>query len=324
MKAIVCTSYGAPKVLMIKDVEKPVPKDDEVLVKIRAVSLNTADRYMMRGKPFFVRAMAGGFRNPRKNLILGSDIAGKIEDCGRNVLRFKPGNEVFGDVSAYGWGGLAEYVCVKEDDLVPKPDDVSWEEAAASPMSAVTALQGLRMMGEMGSNHKVLIHGASGGVGTFAVQLTKAFGSYVTAVCSTGNVDLVRSLGADHVVDYTKEDFLQQVERYDYILATNGDCSIRTYVRSLNSGGVCAVSGGSMNQIFQALLLGPLLSATGNRKVCNVLHKPNQQDLLFIKELLETRKVKPVIDRLYPLTEAIQAFEYLEDGHARGKVVLIV
>lgn len=325
MKAIVCTSYGPPKGLLLKDVDKPDPKDNEVLVQVRAVSINTADRYIMRGKPFLARLMSGsGFLKPKTNLILGADIAGRIVAIGKNVKQFEIGDDVFGDISEHGLGGLAEYACVNEEALALKPDTISYEQAAAVGMAAVTALQGFRGMGEIGPNHKVLIYGASGGVGTFAIQIAKSYGAQVTAVCSTRNVDLARSLGADQVVDYTQEDFTQNSERYDYILAANGYHFITKYMRSLKPKGVYVMSGGSMAQIFQAMLLGPFLSATGNRKVRNTMHKPNQQDLLIIKKLLETQQVKPFIDKLYPLTEAIEAFKYLEGGHAQGKIVLIV
>jgi NADPH:quinone reductase-like Zn-dependent oxidoreductase len=231
---------------------------------------------------------------------------------------------VFGDLSACGWGGLAEYVAVSENALALKPANISFEEAAAVPMAALTALHGLRDKGQIQAGQKVLINGASGGVGTFAVQIAKSFGAEVTAVCSTRNLDMMRSIGPDHVIDYTKEDFTQNGQQYDLILAANGDRSISEYKRALSPGGICIVSGGSMAQLFQVMLLGPWISMTGDKKISNVLSLPNQKDLVFMKELLEAGKVRPIIDRRYPLSETAEAFRYLEEGHAKGKVVITV
>jgi NADPH:quinone reductase-like Zn-dependent oxidoreductase len=235
---------------------------------------------------------------------------------------FKLGDEVFGDISAGGWGGFAEYVCAHEDALVLKPANLSFEETAAVPMAAVTALQGLRQ-GQIRAGQKVLINGASGGVGMFAVQIAKALGAEVTGVCSTRNVDMVRSLGADHVIDYTKEDFTQNGHRYDLILAANGARAISDYKRALGPKGTYVMSGGAMSQMMQAMLLGPWMSRNG-QKMGNLAAKPNKSDLVFVKELLEAGKVKPVIDRCYPLSETAEAIRYLEEGHAQGKVVIIV
>lgn len=323
MKAIVYHKYGSPDVLKLGEVEKPTPNDDEVLIKVRAAALNAADWRLLRGEPFLVRLMAGGLRKP-KNTILGADVAGRVEAVGSNVTKFRPGDEVFGDISGSGWGGFAEYVCAPETTLAPKPANLSFEEAAAVPMAAVTALQGLRDEGQIQPGQKVLINGASGGVGTFAVQIAKSFGADVTAVCSTTKMDMARSLGADHVIDYTQEDFTQNGRRYDLILAVNGYHPLSAYKRTLSPTGIYVMAGGSMAQIFQALLLGPWISMTGSKKMRALTAKPNAKDLAFLKELLEADKVVPVIDRRYPLSEVPEAIRYLEEGHARGKVIITV
>ncbi len=321
MKAVVYTKYGSPDVLELKEVEKPIPKDDEVLIKVHAAAANYADWALLRGKPFMVRLMVGGLLKP-KNKILGIDIAGRVEAVGRNVKQFQPGDEVFGDLSECGFGAFAEYVCARENALALKPANISFEEAAAVPLAAVTALQGLRDKGQIQLGQKVLINGASGGVGTFAVQIAKSFGAEVTAVCSTGKMDMARSIGADQVIDYTQEDFTQNGQRYDLILAANGYRSILEYKRALGPKGIYVCTGGSMAQIFQSMLLGPLISMTGSKKMGNLMSKPNQKDLVFMKELLEAGKVVPVIDRRYPLSEAAEALRYLGEGHAQGKVVI--
>ena len=320
MKAIVYTKYGAPDVLELKEVEKPTPRDDEVLVKLHAVSANAADLHLLRGDPFLLRLVSGLLKP--KNTILGADIAGRVEAVGKNVKEFQPGDEVFGDISACGWGGFAEYVCARENALVLKPACLTFEQAAAVPMAAVTALQGLRHKRQIQPGQKVLINGASGGVGTFAVQIAKSFGAEVTAVCSTRNVAMARSLGADHVIDYTQEDFTKNGQRYDLILAVNGYQSISDYQRALSPAGMYVMSGGSGAQMSQAMLLGPWISMTGSKKMGNLLAKPNQKDLVFVKELLEAGKVVPVIDRRYTLSEVPEAIRYLEAGHAQGKVVI--
>ena len=323
MKAIVYTEYGSPDVLELKEVVKPTPKEDEVLVKVYAVSVNAADLHLLRADPFLIR-LSSGFLKP-KNEILGSDIAGRVEAVGSNAKQFKPGDEVFGDISGCGWGGFAEYVCVSETALALKPTNLSFEEAAAVPMAAVTALQGFHYAGKVRPGQKVLINGASGGVGTFAVQLAKSFGAEVTAVCSTRNLDRARLIGADHVIDYTKEDFTRNGQEYDLILATNGDRSISDYRRALSPKGIYVQTGGSMAQMSQAMLQGPWISMTGSKKMGNMgVAKPNQKDLVIMKELLETAKVKPVIDRCYPLNQVADAIRYLEEGHAQGKVVITV
>ena len=323
MKAIVYTHYGSPDVLQLNEVERPTPRDNEVLVQVHAVSVNAGDLHVLRADPFLIRLMGYGLLRP-KNTILGAAIAGQIKAVGANVTQFQPGDDVFGDVSESGWGGFAEYVCARADAMVLKPSRLSFEEAAAVPVAAVTALQGLRDKGHIQAGQKVLIYGASGGVGTFAVQLAKSFGAEVTAVCSTRNVDIMRSLGADHVIDYTREDFTQNGEQYDLILAANGNRSISEYKRALRPNGTYVMTGGSEKQMFQAMLLGPWLSMTGTKKMGNVMAKPNTRDLGFVKELLEEGLVITVIDRRYPLRETAEALRYLEAGHARGKVVITV
>jgi NADPH:quinone reductase-like Zn-dependent oxidoreductase len=323
MKAIVYTEYGSPDVLELKEVAKPTPKDSEVLVKVYAVSVNAADLHLLRADPFLIR-LSSGLLKP-KNQILGSDIAGRVEAVGKDVKEFKPGDDVFGDISAEGWGGFAEYVCVPESALVLKPSNLSFEEAAAVPMASVTALQGFHYAGQIRPGQKVLINGASGGVGTFALQLAKAFGAEVTAVCSTRNVDVARSIGADHVIDYTKEDFAKNGKKYDLIFGTNGNRSISDYRRALSPEGIYVQTGGSMMQMTQAMIQGPWISRTRSQKMGNMgVAKPNKKDLLAIQELLEAGKVRPVIDRCYPLNQVADAIRYLEEGHAQGKVVITV
>jgi NADPH:quinone reductase-like Zn-dependent oxidoreductase len=323
LKAIICTKYGSPDVLQFKEVEKPTPKDDQVLVKVHAASVNAYDWHLLTADIFLVRLMGGGLLRP-KNPIPGVDIAGRVEVAGSNVKQFRPGDEVFGDISAWGNGGFAEYVSVPESLLALKPTILTFEEAAAVPMAAITALQGLRDQGQIQPGQKVLIQGASGGVGTFAVQIAKSFGAKVTAVCSTRNLDQAHSLGADHVIDYTKEDFTKSGQQYDLILAVNGYHPLSAYKRALTPQGIYVMAGGSMAQIFQAMLLGSWMSKTGGKKMGGVSAKPNQEDLAFMKGLLEAGKVVPVIDRSYPLNETAEALRYLGEGHARGKIVISV
>ena len=324
MKAIVYTKYGPPDVLNLEEVREPTPRDDEVLIKVHAASANARDWRLLRADPFLVRLNLGLLK-PKHNT-LGSDIAGRVEAVGGNVKQFQPGDEVFGDLSGggFGGGGFAEYVCASEDALALKPASLTFEEAAAAPMAAVTALQGLRDKGRIQPGQKVLINGASGGVGTFAVQIAKSFGAEVTGVCSTRKSDMVRSIGADHVIDYTQEDFTRNGQCYDLILAVNGYRPISDYKRALNAKGIYVMVGGSTAQIFQALLLGPWMSMTGSKKMGALSAKPDQEDLVFVKELVEAGKVMPVIDRRYPLSEVGEALRYLEEGHAGGKVVITV
>ena len=322
MKAVVYRKYGSPDVLEYRDADKPVPKDDEVLIKIEAAALNAFDWHLMRGKPFVAR-MSGGLFKP-KNAILGEDVAGRVAAVGRRAGLFKPGDEVFGDLSSCGSGGFAEYARAREGVLALKPAGLTFEQAAAVPMAALTALQGLRNKARIASGKKVLIVGASGGVGTFAVQIAKSFGAEVTAVCGPGSQDLARSLGADRVLDYTKSDFTRDGSRYDLILAANGDHGPSGYLRALNPGGICVVSGGSNKQLFRSLFLGPLLSLGRRKKIAVLVARTNRKDLAFIADLVLAGKVKPVIDRRFPLRDAAEAIRYLEDGHAKGKVLLTI
>jgi NADPH:quinone reductase-like Zn-dependent oxidoreductase len=323
MKAIVYSEYGSPDVLHLKELAKPIPADDEVLVKVYAASVNAADWRLMRADPFLARLYTGLFK-PTRFQILGGDIAGRVEAVGKNVSQFKAGDDVFGEVSASGFGGFAEYKCARENELVLKPASVSFEEAAAVPLAALAALQGLRDKGQIQAGQKVLINGASGGVGTFAVQIAKYFGAEVTAVCSTAKMELARALGADHVIDYTQEDFTQSGLHYDLILAANGDRSIFDYKRALSERGIYVMAGGKAGQLFQAMLMGPCLSMFGSKQMRAVSSSPNQQDLEFLKSLLVSGKLKPVIDRRYPLSEVAEAMRYVESGHANGKVVISV
>jgi NADPH:quinone reductase-like Zn-dependent oxidoreductase len=313
MKAIIYTKYGSPDVLQLKEVEKPTPKDNEVLVKVHASSLNAADLDFLRGRIQFSR-------KPRHK-ILGSDIAGRIETVGRNVKQFQPGNEIFVDLSKCGFGAFAEYACVPEKVLALKSASMTFEEAATLPQAAILALQGLRDKRQIQPGQKVLINGAGGGVGTFAVQIAKLFGAEVTGVDSTEKLDMVRSIGADHVIDYTQEDFTKSGQRYDFILDVVVSRSISDYKRALNPKGILRMVGGSMGRIFKTAILGPLISRS--KKMSIVVWKPNKkEDMVFLTELLEAGKVVPVIDRRYPLSEVAEAFRYLEEGHHQGKIVI--
>jgi NADPH:quinone reductase-like Zn-dependent oxidoreductase len=321
MKAVVNTKYGSPEVLHLEEVNKPLLDKDKVLVKVHAASINAGDLRLLTGKPFLMRLMGVGLVKP-KNTILGADIAGQVEAVGENVIQFRPGDAVFGDIYGLGDGSFAEYVSVPESALAHKPANVSFEEAAAVPVAAVTALQGLRDGGHIQAGQKVLIHGASGGVGSFAVQIAKAFGAEVTAVCSTANLEMVRTFGADDVIDYKSEDFTKNGKQYDLILGVNGFHPLTAYLRSLTPNGVYIFVGGSPEQIFQALFLGPIVSKSNGKRVTSVMKRANQNDLLIIKGLLENGKIKPVIDLIYPLTETAEAFRYFAKGHTRGKVAI--
>jgi NADPH:quinone reductase-like Zn-dependent oxidoreductase len=317
MKAIVRTQYGAPDVLQFREVEKPTPKDNEVLIKLHAASVNPLDLFTMRGAPLI--RLIPGLRTPKDKRI-GVDVAGQVEAVGRNITQFKPGDEVFGVCR----GAFAEYACATEDKLARKPANISFEDAAAVPVAAITVLQGLRDKGRIQPGQRVLVDGASGGVGTFAVQIAKSFGAEVTAVCSTGKVDTARLIGADHVTDDTREDFTRSGQRYDLILGANAHHSIFDYRRALSRDGIYVVVGGGLARIFQAMLLAPLLSLIGRKKTYFFIANINQKDLVFLKELLEAGKVVPVIDRRYPLSDAAEALRYLEERHAQGKIVLII
>ena len=326
MKAVVYTDYGSPDVLQIRDIKKPVPNDDQVLIKVRAVSINPLDWHFMEGTPYIMRAMGVGLRKP-KDPRLGVDMAGEVEAVGKNVTQFKPGDEVFGARD----GAFAEYVCARADrGVVLKPANVTFEQAASVPIAALTALQGIRDQGHVQPGQKVLINGASGGVGTFAVQIAKSFGAEVTGVCSTRNLDLVRSLGADHVIDYTKEDFTKGEQRYDVILDNVGNQPVSGFRRALQPKGICVMIGGGgpndgrwigpMARPVKALLMSPFIS----QKMGMFMAKLTKDDLTVLADLMQSGKVTPVIDRTYPLSQIADAIRYLEQGHARGKVVITV
>jgi NADPH:quinone reductase-like Zn-dependent oxidoreductase len=326
MKAVVYTNYGSPDVLEIRDVKKPVPNDDQILIKVRAAAVNPLDWHFMEGTPYIMRAMGVGLRKP-KDPRLGVDYAGQVEAVGKNVTRFKPGDEVFGGKT----GAFAEYVCARADRaIVLKPANITFEQAASVPIAAITALQALRDKGKVHAGQKVLINGASGGVGTFAVQIAKSFGADVTGVCSTRNLDLVRSLGADHVIDYTKEDFTKGDERYDVILDNVGTQPLSGFRHALQPKGICVMIGGGgpndggligpMGRPIVALLMSPFIS----QKMGMMMAELNKEDLTILGDLMQSGKVKPVIDRTYPLSQIAEAMRYLEAGHARGKVIITV
>lgn len=319
MKAILMPTYGPPDVLQLAEVEKPAPKENQILVKVHAASVNALDwrRFTM---PALFRRLVGGFRKP-KDPRLGTDVAGTVEAVGSNVTEFQPGDAVFGVAP----GSFAEYVCNGESKFALKPANVSFEAAASVPVAGFTALQGLRDKGEIQPGQTVLIDGASGGVGTFAVQIAKSYGAEVTAVCSTRNLDMARSIGADHVIDYTREDFTKSGQQYDLIFAVNGYHPMGDYRKALTPHGRCVVAGGSLSQIFQAMLLGPLLSRGSGKKIgfMGIATTP-KQDLLVLTGLLEAGTLVPVIDQCYPLPETAEAIRYLVDKHARGKVIITV
>lgn len=316
MKAMVYERYGPPDVLAFREVEKPVPGDNEVLVDVRAASLNFGDMALLRGKPFIARFWSGLLKP--KYLILGTDIAGRVEAVGENVTQLRPGDAVFGDIERCGFGAFGEYVAVMQATLALMPANLSFAEAAAVPQAAVVALQGLRDKGQIQSGQGVLINGASGGVGTFAVQIAKAWGAEVTAVCSTKNLDLVRSLGADHVIDYTETDFTANEQRYDLIFDIVANRSVSDYMRALTPRGIYVACAFNPTSLF----LGPFISRKSGKQATSLVHKSNQDDLVVMKELIEAGKVTPVIDRCYPLSELAEAIRYLESGQHRGKVVV--
>jgi NADPH:quinone reductase-like Zn-dependent oxidoreductase len=316
MKALVYRRYGGPEVLELADVPQPQPRQCEVLVRVRAASVNAADRVLLRGEPFLVR-LGMGFPRPR-HPILGFDVAGRVEAVGSGVTQFRVGADVFG---ASKFGAFAERVCVSEETLVPKPAGVSFEEAAATPTAGYTALQGLRK-GRIEAGQKVLIDGASGGVGTFAVQIARAYGADVTAVCSTRNMETVRALGPSRVIDYRREDFTRDGERYDLVLAANAYRPLSDYRRVLKPRGRYVMTGGGGVQILQAMLLGAFVSMTSSRRMGNIMAVARKDDLVVLSEMLETGKIKPVIDRTLALSDVPAAIRYLEEEHARGKIVV--
>jgi NADPH:quinone reductase-like Zn-dependent oxidoreductase len=323
MKAIVRDTYGSPDVLELRDIDKPEIGDDEVLVRVHAAGVDRGVWHVMTGLPYPIRLAGYGLRVP-KNPIIGSDVAGVVEVLGKNVSRFQPGDEVFG----IGKGSYAEYVCAREDKLAHKPANLTSEQAAVVAISGLTALQGLRDHGRLEPEQKVLVIGASGGVGTFAVQLAKAFGAHVTGVCSTTKVDMVRSIGADHVIDYTREDFAEGDQRYDLILDIGGNSSLSRLRRALAPKGVLVITGGEgggrwlggTDRQLRALMLSPFV----DQKLGTFVSKENHEDMIVLKELIEAGKVAPVINRTYPLSEVPEAIRYLEEGHAQGKVVITV
>lgn len=321
MRAIVAPRYGGPDVLRLEEVEVPAPAVDEVLIRTRAAGLNAADWHLLRADPPLVRLMGFGLLRP-KNPIPGADVAGVVEAVGGDVSEFAPGDEVFGDLSACGHGSFAEYVCAPEDAIALVPSNVTFEEAASVPLSGVTALQGLRDEGDIRQGQRVLVTGASGGVGTFAVQIATSFGAEVTGVCSSQKVDLVRSVGAAHVIDYTRDDFTANHGRYDLVFDAGGYRSIRETRRALRPDGTHVFVGGSNARLFEAMLLGPVLSMMDGRTTRSLVAEPNADDLLELRTLVEAEDVTPAIDRRFPLQDVPDAIRYLEGGRARGKVVV--
>ncbi|MCF7803920.1 MAG: NAD(P)-dependent alcohol dehydrogenase [Candidatus Marinimicrobia bacterium] len=321
MKAVTYTEYGTPDVLQFSEVDKPVPEDDEVLVRVHAVSVNDWDWGLLRGKPFVNRIMHG-LRKPNLQ-ILGSDIAGVVEVVGENVTRLQPGDAVFGDLCECGWGGFAEWVCAKEDALTLKPAGMSFEQAAAIPQAGLLALQGLGDENDIPPGTQVLINGAGGGAGTIAIQIAKTRGAEVTGVDRTNKLELMRSLGADHVIDFTRKDFTKTGEQYDLILDVTARRSVFTYQRVLRPGGRYAAVGGDTAVLFHIALLGRIFSLAKDKKMALVIYEPNQ-GLDRMIELFESGKAVPVIDRVYPLDETAEAFRYFGSGKHKGKIVISV
>jgi NADPH:quinone reductase-like Zn-dependent oxidoreductase len=319
MQAFIAHHYGQPDTLRFESIERPTPKDDEVLLAVHAASVNAADWWLLIGKPFLVRLSTGALTR-RRHAYVGSDVAGRVEAVGAGVTRFKVGESVFGAAN----GSFAEYATASESDLVPMPANITFEQAAASPMASLTVLQTLRDTCKLQAGQRVLIAGAAGGVGTFAVQMAKSMGAHVTAVCSTRNIDMVRGLGADQVIDYTKEDFTKNGERYDVIVGVNGYHKLAEYQRSLTPRGIYACAGGTMPQIFETLAFGRFYSEKNGRTLTNVMAAHKQDDLMTVRNMLETGAIKPVIERTYPLREVPEAMRYLGSRHARAKLVIKV
>jgi NADPH:quinone reductase-like Zn-dependent oxidoreductase len=319
MRAIVRTKYGSPNVLELREIDKPDPKENQVLVEVQTASVNPLDWHVLRGEPFLVRLMGFGLLKP-KHQILGADMAGRVEAIGKDVTQFKVGDEVFGS----SMGGFAEYACLSENTAAHKPANLTFEQAAAVPVAGLTALQALRDQGQIKEGQHVLINGASGGVGTFAVQIAKALGALVTGVCSGKNVEMVRSLGADHVIDYTKDDFWVSGNQYDLIIDNAAFHSIGKPLGALKATGIYVGVGGSSStaSLLHSLIFNPIIAKMKGRRVVSFIANVNQADLVFMKELLEAGKVVPVIDRKYSLSETPEAIRYVEKGHARGKVVI--
>jgi NADPH:quinone reductase-like Zn-dependent oxidoreductase len=323
MKAIIHTRYGAADGLKLAEVDQPIVKDHEVLVQVQATSVNAGDWHLMRGEPFLIRFMFGGLLKP-KIKILGFDVAGRVEAVGKGVTQFQPGDEVFGDLSECGFGAFAEYVCAPESALALKPTNLSFAEAATVPDAALAALQGLRDCGQVQSGQKVLVSGASGGVGSFAVQLAKAFGAEVTALCSPTKMDMVRSLGPDQIIDYTQIDITRAGQHFDLILDAAAYRSVFDYLPTLTPAGTYVLVGGNIARFFQVMLFGSGISRLSRRKVQCLASKPNQADLIILKEMIEAGKIRPFIDRHYTLNEVPTAIRYLEQRQVRGKVAITV
>ena len=325
MKAIIFQKYGSPDFLELKEVKKPVPKDYEALIKVHSAAINEWDWAILHGVPF-VNRLAYGLFKPRMQ-ILGADVAGRVEAVGKNVRQFQPGDEVFGDLCRSGWGGFAEYTCARENALTAKPTGLTFEQAASLPQAGLLAVQGLHKgnlkQTQTNQTQKVLVNGASGGVGTIAVQIAKLCGAEVTGVCSTGKMQMVRTLGADHVIDYTKEDFTKNNRQYDLILDVKAFHSILDYKRALSPDGAYILVGGASSAVNQIMFLGPWLSMFSKKKMSLLLYKPNKE-LDYLLELVKSGKVHPVVDRVYPLSGTADAFRYYGDGRARGKVVITV
>lgn len=322
MKAVVCTQYGSPDVLQLQEVPKPTPKEDEVLIKVHAASANAMDLHFLGGKPF-MRLMFGGLFKP-KHPILGGDVAGTVAAVGKNVKQFQPGDEVFGEMSNDGLGAFAEYACAKENSITHKPANVTFEQAAALPIAAQTAIQGLRDYAQIQSGQKVLVNGAGGGVGSFAVQIAKAYGCEVTGVCRTDKVEMVRAMGADHVIDYKQEDFTQRGEQYDVIFDVAFSRPFAQCKLALKPKSHYILAGGSINYIFQLLLLKPFITDKNGKQFHSLIAKLSQQDLRQLGELVANQQITPVIDSCYPLNQVADAIRHLESGNVKGKVVISV
>ncbi|MDN5202707.1 NAD(P)-dependent alcohol dehydrogenase [Fulvivirgaceae bacterium BMA10] len=318
MKAVVYHKYGSPEVLKLEEIPKPSPEDNEVLIKVHAASVNSWDWDLLRGRPYIVRLW--GLFKP-KYTTPGADVAGRVEAVGKNVKRFQPGDEVFGDLCQCGWGGFAEYVCVHENALAIKPASMTFEEAAAIPQAGVMALQSIQDKGQVQSGQKVLINGAGGGVGTFAIQMAKSLGAEVTGVDSAEKHAMMQSIGADHVIDYRREDFAKNGQQYDLIIDVVANRSVFDYKRALKPHGIFVMIGGAGNSIVQTMFLGPIISKFGKKEIGILAHEPNKH-LDAIKALFEAEKVRSIIDRCYPIGEISEAMRYFGEGHVQGKVII--
>ena len=318
MKAVIYREYGGPEKLALEEIPKPIPKENQVLIRVHAVSVNSWDWDLLRGEPILIR-MWGLFKP--KYRILGSDIAGVVENVGQNVINFKPGDEVFGDLSECGWGGFAEYVCAPENTLALKPPNMTFEQAASIPQAGVLAYQGLFDYGKVDAGKKVLINGAGGGVGTFAIQIAKFIGAEVTGIDSSDKLEMLKDLGADHVIDYRKEDFTKSGKHYDLIIDNVANRSLSDYKGTLSPEGIFIMVGGSMSTILQAMLFSKLLSVFGSKKLKILAHKPNK-DLNALIELCNSGTYQPILEKIYSLSETPEAMRLLGEGHAKGKVVI--